>query len=103
MYFFVVADEVDPLTRHVTRRVFTLESHDIQRMIASQPLEAQRLMYPEKWGLQPTGPRIVLSPGQHALGTKPSPYISASDLPNGASRFFGRTIYINVAKARAGV
>ncbi len=45
-------------------------------------------------GIQPTGHGILLSPGEHALGSKPSPYTSGSNLPFGPARV-GRTIYIN--------
>ena len=58
-----------------------------------------------KNGIRPTGPTVELHPLQHVLNQHergPSPYTSASTLPNGAPEIRGEPVWIDVNKLENG-
>jgi hypothetical protein len=99
-YVFVLADEINPLTRKVIRRVIVNP-----RMAAEVSRELGRTVqvfaHPERWGFTPSDPSSKLPPGRHVMGMKPSPYVSASDAWLGATRFKGAPFWIDATAARA--
>jgi hypothetical protein len=99
-YLFVLADEVNPLTQKVVRRVIT--SQKLAARVSArfgQPLSA--FPNPEQFGFHPTDPNAPVSMGRHAMGMKPSKFLSASRRLFGARRFVGRPFWIDVEKAKA--
>jgi hypothetical protein len=99
-YLFVLADEINPVTRKVVRKVIVnpqLAAHfsaQLGRPIAAFP-------DPERFGFQPTDAASKVSLGRHALGQKPSPFSSASEHVLGEARFVGSRYWIDVEKARS--
>ncbi|CAD5372742.1 LysM domain-containing protein [Rubrivivax sp. A210] len=99
-FFFVLADEINPLSQKLVRKV--LVHPELAAALSSQVRRPIRtLPNPEKFGLHPTDPLSNLPPGRHAQGMKPSPYSSASTQPLGSSRIVGSRFWIDVEKARA--
>lgn len=99
-YLFVLADEVNPLHRKVVRRVLVNP-----KMTAEAAARLGRPLAifpnPERFGFFPSASGSPLPPGRHALGMKPSPFLSASrSRPFGARRFTGAPFWIDEAKAR---
>ena len=99
-YFFVLADEVNPLRRTVVRRVMVnpVLAEELARRVG-WPIPV--VPNPQRFGFQPTGPESKLPPGRHATAMKPSPYSSASNSPLGSSRIWGSRFWIDVDKAQA--
>ena len=96
-FFFVIADEPNPLTRKVVRKVMFPKGLDDAALV-------ERIMHPERYGFTPRDPSSRVSLGRHALGRTDSRFISASDRPLGSPRFAGgKRFWIDVDKARAGV
>jgi hypothetical protein len=98
-FFFVLADEVNPLREKVVRKVMTSEK--MARELSEQlgkPIKT--VPNPERFGSHPTDPLSKLPPGRHAVGMKPSPYSSGSSEPFGASRIKGSRFWIDVEKAQ---
>jgi LysM domain len=99
-YVFVLADEIDPTRSKVVRRVLVNP-----RMAADAARQAGRPLAvfanPQRYGFTPSSPDSPLSIGRHAMGMKPSPYISASKGFLGAARFTGSPFWIDVQAARA--
>jgi hypothetical protein len=101
-FFFVLADEVNPLRQKVVRKVMinpTMAAAVTKRLGRPVPT----MPNPEQFGLHPTGPGSSVSIGRHALGMKPSAYSSASSGALGAPRMAGSRFWVDVEKAeRAG-
>ncbi len=100
-HLFVLADEVNPLRGKVIRRVLVNP-----KMTAAAATTIGRPLspfpHPERFGFSPSAPGSPLPAGRHALGMKPSPFLSASRTqPLGARRFTGTPFWIDEAKARA--
>jgi hypothetical protein len=90
-YMFVLADEINPLTRKVVRRV----------VIPQEPLDPallERLLAPERFGFIPRSPGGSMPVGRHVLGRIDSNYTSASEHLLGSPRFEGQRYWIDVAK-----
>lgn len=100
-FTFVLADEINPVTRKVVRRVLVNP-----RMAAEISANIGRQLpvfpHPERFGLRPSGPSgSPITAGRHAMNFKPSPFMSASSHPLGAQRFKGSPFWIDVDRARA--
>lgn len=97
-YHFLIADEPNPLTRRVVRKVL------LPPPGVSDPADLTRLSRPEKFGFRPRAPGSPVSMGRHVGGRVDSGFISASDRAFGSPRFEGKRFWINIDKAkRAGV
>jgi hypothetical protein len=98
-FFFVLADEIDPLRPKLVRKAMVNPSmaaayaERVGRAIQLQP-------NPARYGLHPTAPNSMLPPGRHAAGMKPSSFSSASAKPFGSNRIAGSRFWIDVAKAK---
>jgi AraC-like DNA-binding protein len=90
-YLFILADEVLPSGKLV-RKVLTLPNHTAKEIFAANP---------EIYGLSPRNSSSTASIGDHALGNNNSRYISASTNKGGAPNFKGRSVYIDINKAKA--
>jgi LysM domain len=99
-FMFIIADEVNPFSKKVVRKVVvnpalaTSVSAKLGRSISAFP-------NPEKFGLIPSDPNSMLPSGRHAMGMKPSPFISASKSLFGSKRIMGQPFWIDLAKAEA--
>lgn len=99
-FLFVLADEVDPFSRKVVRRVI-VNPRVAERWAAQLGKPVPFVPHPESFGFVPTDMNSPLTPGRHAQGLKPSSFTSASAHLLGASRFSGSPFWIDVARARA--
>jgi hypothetical protein len=97
-YLFVLADEVNPLRPKVVRKVMVnpaMAQTWSNRLGRPVPV----MTNPERFGLHPSDPHSTLSLGRHAMGTKPSPYSSASTTILGSERITGSRFWIDVNRA----
>jgi len=99
-FLFVLADEIDPLSRKLVRRVI-VNPRVAERWAAQLGRPVPYVPHPESFGFAPTDMNSLVTPGRHAQGLKPSSFTSASDHLLGASRFSGSPFWIDVGKARA--
>lgn len=99
-FLFIVAEEVNPLSEKVVRRIIVhpkvAEAASLRR-----GRRVPVLVNPEKFGLHPTSPESTLPMGRHAQSHKPSPYSSASRKPLGAPRMMGSRFWIDVERAKS--
>ncbi len=102
-YLFVLADEIDPTRGKVVRRV--LVNPRIAQQLALQiGKPVVTFAHPERFGFMPSGGNggnSALSPGAHARGFKPSPFVSVSSKVLGAPRMAGTPFWIDLDKAKA--
>lgn len=100
-YLFVLADEINPIRGKVIRRVL-INPRLTAAMSAQLGKPIPVFPDPERFGFSAANPNTKLPLGRHALGMKPSPFLSASRRqPLGARRFSGTPFWIDVSKARA--
>lgn len=92
-FFFVLADEINPLARKLVRKVIVPDHGDPQLL--------KRLMNPEQYGFFARDSTSNVSLGRHVLGDTKSRFVSASEHPNGAPRFPGERYWIDAAKVEA--
>lgn len=94
-FFFVLADEINPLSRKLVRKVVVPDHGD--------PALLARLLNPERYGIAPRDPASPVSLGRHILGRTDSRFVSASENTLGSPRFGGRRYFIDAEKVeRAG-
>ena len=99
-FMFVLADEVNPFTKKLVRKV--LVNPDMAALMSQRVGRTLPVMpNPAKFGLMPTDPLSSLPLGRHALGMKPSAFSSASSQLFGSPRIEGSRFWIDVAKAEA--
>ncbi len=97
-FFFVIADEMNPLARKAVRKVLMPPKG------VTDPALLEQLMHPERHGFTARSPNSTVSMGRHVGGRVDSKFISASEQPMGSPRFEGKKFWIDVAKAeKAGV
>ena len=95
VHLFVMADEPNPFTRRVVRKVL------LPPRGVTAPGEITRLTHPERHGFRPRDPMSNVGPGRHVGGRVDSRFTSASNEALGSPRFKGGRFFINVSKARA--
>lgn len=93
-FFFVIADEPNPFTRKVVRKVLFPEGLDDKGLV-------DHIMHPDKAGFMPRDPGSNVSLGRHVLGQTDSRFVSASEHALGSPRFEGQRFWIDVDKAKA--
>jgi LysM repeat protein len=97
-FMYVIADEMNPLTRRAVRKVI------LPPKGVTDYAEIARLSHPEKHGFSPREAGSPVSLGRHVGGRVDSRFISASERPFGSPRLEGQKFWINIDKARrAGV
>lgn len=98
-YVFVLADEINPFTKKIVRRVVVSPAMAAEAArTVGKPISI--FPNPERFGFSATDPASNLSIGRHAQGIKPSPFVSGSTAPLGARRFTGKPFWIDVAAAK---
>lgn len=93
-FMFVVADEVNPFTKKLTRKV--VFPHNIQ----GDPELIKQILNPDKHGFFPRDPKTNVSVGRHVLGMTNSNYISASEFFLGSELREGKRFWIDVDKLK---
>jgi len=101
MFIFVVVDEPGA-DGFLVRRVYSsIEDPYLLEMNLS-PVQNLREVYPEKYGLWGRGTDSSASVAEHVLAyDKITSYASTSSLyPGGTDRMRGKTVYVDIAKAK---
>ena len=93
-FVFVLADEINPLTKKVVRRVAIPVDQ-----LAPSLLDV--IMNPDRHGFSPRTPGSPVSIGRHVLGRTDSGFTSTSERALGSTRFQGRGFWIDIAKTEA--
>jgi hypothetical protein len=99
-FFFVIIEEPGK-DGFLVRKIYAAPDNlYLQRMDLS-PLQQMRELFPEQYGLSPKDFDSVTSIAEHVMGNNRSAFISTSELfPGGSPRFAGKSIYIDIAKAK---
>lgn len=109
VFFFWVIDEFGKDGKLV-RKFYADERLAVEKLkevFKNKPDQMPFEMLPEKYGVRARGPEFTsdpFAPAKHTLGDLPphkSPYLSASELPEGAPNFKGRPVYIDKQKLLA--
>jgi hypothetical protein len=100
-FFFMVVEEPGRDGFLVRRCYTTMDSPYLQELKLS-PLQMAREMAPEKFGLWARDLQSTASIAEHVMGyEKLSSFVStSSQFPSGATRFTGKTVFIDIAKAK---
>lgn len=103
IHLFVVVDEIGK-EGFLVRKIYS--SPDNPHLIAKNLPEFQikNEVWPEKYGMRPVAPNSSATVAQHVYSSRkyPSSYLStSSEFPNGSPRFEGKTVYIDIEKAKA--
>ncbi|WP_336354555.1 glycine zipper family protein [Pseudomonas granadensis] len=103
IHLFVVVDEIGK-DGFLVRKIYS--SPDNPHLVAKNLPEFQikNEVWPEKYGMKPVAPGSTATVAQHVYSSRkyPSSYLStSSEFPNGSPRFDGKTVYIDIEKAKA--
>ncbi|MCX2546943.1 glycine zipper family protein [Pseudomonas sp. COW5] len=103
IHLFVVVDEIGK-DGFLVRKIYS--SPDNPHLIAKNlsELQIKNEIWPEKYGMRSVAPDSGATVAQHVYSSRkyPSGYIStSSEFPNGSPRFEGKTVYIDIEKAKA--
>ncbi|PYM05115.1 MAG: hypothetical protein DMD82_12220 [Candidatus Rokuibacteriota bacterium] len=93
-FLFVLADEINPFTRTVVRKVV------FPKHLQDNPELLKRILDPERYGFSPRDPLSKVSLGRHVLGRTDSKYISAGERPLGSPRIEAPRFWIDIEKVR---
>ncbi|HGF4015862.1 glycine zipper family protein [Burkholderia cenocepacia] len=102
IFFFVTVEEVGK-DGMLVRRTYSTINDPYLKQLELSPLGEMREVYPEKYGLwSKGGPKAPGSVVEHVLEyDKLTSYASPSrTYPEGAGRMAGKTVYVDIAKAR---
>ncbi|MCP8463991.1 glycine zipper family protein [Pseudomonas sp. ZM23] len=101
-FFFVVVEEVGK-DGFLVRKIYASNKSPYLRDMNLSPLQQLSELNPERYGMLPKDPVAPYSVAEHVMGggKNISPYISTSSIfPEGSPRFDGRSIFIDISKAR---
>lgn len=100
-FFFVTVDEVGPDGFLVRNTYTTIEEPHLKELGLTE-LQRIQQVYPEREGLWARNPDSLASIAEHVLGKdKVTSYVSTSgNYPEGSPRFDGKTVYVDIAKAK---
>ena len=104
-FFFVVVEEPGK-DGFLTRHCYASVDNQYLKEMKLFPVQEQKEVFPEKYGVWPRDPDSTASIADHVLeNEKITKFVSASTLfPAGSPRFDGKSVYIDIAKAkRSGV
>ena len=94
-FLFIVADEINPLTRKVVRRVAVPVDVSDAKLL-------EKILNPERYGFAPRDPASAVSVGRHVgQNMTNSRFISASERAFGSPRFPGDAYWIDVDRVIA--
>jgi hypothetical protein len=100
-FFFVTVDEVGP-QGFLVRQTYSTVDHPKLRELNLGLLKELREVNPEKMGLWARNTDSLADITAHVLGTdRVTSYVSTSgNFPAGASRFEGKTVFVDIAAAK---
>lgn len=103
IHLFVAVEEIGK-DGFLVRKIYS--SPDSPHLVAKSLPEFQikHEVWPEKFGMRPVSPNSTATVAQHVYSSRkyPSSYLStSSEFPDGSPRFDGKTVYIDIEKAKA--
>lgn len=99
-FFFMVVDEVGA-DGFLTRKVYASLDDPYLKAMNLPENSMLKEVFPEKYGLSGKNLSSDSTVAEHVMGTNSSKYTSASSIfPEGSPRFDGKSIYIDIKKAR---
>ncbi|WP_042932134.1 glycine zipper family protein [Pseudomonas mandelii] len=103
IHLFVVVDEIGK-DGFLVRKIYS--SPDNPHLVAKNlpAFQIKHEVWPEKFGMIPIDPKSNATVAEHVFSSRkyPSSYLStSSEFPNGSPRFEGKTVYIDIEKAKA--
>ncbi len=100
-FFFIVVDEVGK-EGFLVRNIYTMPNSPYLANMDLAPLVKLSQVEPERHGLMPKKWGGAPSIAEHVMGDHMSSYVSSSSIfPQGSPRFEGRSVYIDIKKAKA--
>lgn len=100
-FFFIVVDEVGK-DGFLVRNVYATPTNPYLTSMDLAPLVRLSQTEPEKYGLMPKKWGAPPTVAEHVMGETASSYVSSSSIfPEGSPRFQGRSVFIDIAKAKA--
>jgi len=100
-FFFIVVDEVGK-EGFLVRKVYASPTSPYLSNMNLAPLAQLSQTQPEKYGLIPKQWGAAPTVAEHVMGNHTSSYVSSSSIfPDGSPRFDGRSVFIDIAKAKA--
>lgn len=101
-FFFVIVEEPGQ-DGFLVRKIYASPKSPYMAQMNLTPLQQLSELNPERYGMQPKGPSAPYSVAEHVMGggKNISQYISTSSIfPEGSPRFEGRSVFIDINKAR---
>ncbi|WP_233469188.1 glycine zipper family protein [Caballeronia glathei] len=99
-FFFVIVEEPRN-DGFLVRKIYAAPDNLYLHKMDLSPAQQMRELFPERYGLSPKDFESVTSIAEHVMGNNKSAFISTSALfPGGSPRFVGKSIYIDIAKAK---
>lgn len=99
-FFFAVVDEPGK-DGFLVRKIYAAPDNVFLRDMGLSPLQQLQELHPERYGLSPKSFEAGTTVAEHVMGNNMSSYVSTSELfPGGSPRFEGRSIVIDIAKAK---
>jgi hypothetical protein len=100
-FFFIFVDEVGK-DGFLVRKVYASPTSPYLSSMNLAPLAQLSQVQPEKYGLMPKSWGATTTVAEHVMGNSASSYVSSSSIfPQGSPRFQGRSVFIDIAKAKA--
>lgn len=101
-FFFVIVEEPGK-DGFLVRKIYASDKSPYMKEMNLTPLQELSELTPERYGMLPKGPNAPHTIAEHVMGNGKniSQYISTSSIcPEGSPRFEGRSIFIDIHKAR---
>lgn len=101
-FFFVIVEEPGK-DGFLVRKIYASDKSPYMKEMNLTPLQELSELTPERYGMLPKGPNAPYTIAEHVMGNgnNISQYISTSSIfPEGSPRFEGRSIFIDIHKAR---
>jgi len=103
IHMFIVVDEIGK-EGFLVRKVYATPNDQNLLKKNLPEFRIKNEVWPEKFGMIPIAPNSKATVAEHVYSSKqyPSTYVStSSEFPDGATRFQGKTVYIDIEKAKA--
>lgn len=101
-FFFIIVEEPGK-DGFLVRKIYASNKSPYMKDMNLAPLQELSELTPERYGMLPKGPSAPYTVAEHVMGNGKniSQYISTSSIfPDGSPRFEGRSIFIDIYKAR---
>ena len=100
-FFFIVVEEVGK-DGFLVRKIYASPNSPYLTNMGLSPIGQLTELYPERYGIAPKGFGLPTTAAEHVMGNNASAFVSTSSIfPEGSPRFDGRSVYIDIAKAKA--